>query len=278
MFKIRDFAEITQVPTSTLRYYDEIGLFKPIHVEAETGYRFYSINQLLRLNRILALKDLGLELTQIAVLLDEDITLDALLGMLRLKQAKLQQHIQAEQEQLAHIEARLKYIEREGNDLSHEVVLKEVKAFTVIASRLQITNFRPCVYLYSADAFLDMLKRKEIRPDGPLLYLSSESSSPSVDFEVEIAAPIEQAPESLRAEQYDAGVTIQHLPEVSHMASLLYHGSPRALLEAYQALGTWIGAHDDYTIAGPCRKICLRWSGDLDDYLTEIQFPIEKQS
>lgn len=278
MFKIRDFAEIAQVSTSALRYYDEIGLFKPIHVEAETGYRFYAINQLVRLNRILALKELGLELTQIALFLDEDISLEALHGMLRLKQAKLQQHIQAEQEQLAHIEARLKYIEREGSDLSHGVVLKEVKAFTVITSRMPVADFQPCVYIYSTDAFLNRLKSKEIKPDGPLLYISSENASSVVDFDVAIAAPIDQATAGKQVELYETGVTIQHLPTVPHMASLLYHGDPHALLEAYQALGTWIGAHDDYTIAGPCRKICLRWSGDLDDYLTELQFPIEKQS
>ncbi|WP_236039177.1 MerR family transcriptional regulator, partial [Ktedonobacter robiniae] len=109
-------------------YYDDIGLFKPMRVDAETGYRYYAIDQLLRLNRILALKALGFELTQITACLDEELSPDALQGMLRLRQAKLQQHIQAEQEQLAHIEARLKYIEREGNNLSHEVVLKAVKS------------------------------------------------------------------------------------------------------------------------------------------------------
>src|SRR4051794_30326216 len=98
MLKIRDFAGIAQVSTFTLRYYDEIGIFRPIQVDPATGYRFYSIDQLPRLNRILGLKDLGLDLTQIAQLLDEEISIEALQGMLRLKQAKLQQHIQAEQE------------------------------------------------------------------------------------------------------------------------------------------------------------------------------------
>ena len=99
MFKIREFAEIAQVPMSTLRYYGEIGIFKPVHVDSDTGYRYYSIDQLLQINRILALKDLGLELAQIVQFLDEEISAEALQGMLRLKQAKLQQHILAEQEQ-----------------------------------------------------------------------------------------------------------------------------------------------------------------------------------
>ena len=47
---------------TTLRYYDEIGLLKPIHVDLETGYRFYTMDQLPHLHRILAFKELGLGL------------------------------------------------------------------------------------------------------------------------------------------------------------------------------------------------------------------------
>ncbi|MGB3636224.1 MAG: MerR family transcriptional regulator [Rivularia sp. (in: cyanobacteria)] len=45
-----------------LRYYDDIGLFRPIHSDRDTGYRYYSVQQLAQLNGILALKDLGLSL------------------------------------------------------------------------------------------------------------------------------------------------------------------------------------------------------------------------
>ncbi|MBE9472709.1 MAG: MerR family transcriptional regulator, partial [Chloroflexi bacterium] len=73
MFKIGDFSRISQVSVKTLRYYDEIGLLKPAHVDRFTGYRYYSVDQSPRLNRILALKDLGLSLEQIARLLDGEL-------------------------------------------------------------------------------------------------------------------------------------------------------------------------------------------------------------
>jgi DNA-binding transcriptional MerR regulator len=66
MFKIGDFSNLTRVPVRTRHYYDEIGLFRPQHVDPFTGYRYYSFEQLPRLNRILALKDLGFALEQIA--------------------------------------------------------------------------------------------------------------------------------------------------------------------------------------------------------------------
>ena len=58
MFKIGEFSKIAQLSGRTLRHYDTIGLLKPVHIDPATGYRYYSAEQLPRLNRILALKDL----------------------------------------------------------------------------------------------------------------------------------------------------------------------------------------------------------------------------
>jgi DNA-binding transcriptional MerR regulator len=67
MFKIGDFSKISQVSIRSLRHYDEIGLFKPAHTDPFTGYRYYSADQLPRLNRIIALRTLGLSLEEIAL-------------------------------------------------------------------------------------------------------------------------------------------------------------------------------------------------------------------
>jgi DNA-binding transcriptional MerR regulator len=56
MIKIGDFARLSQVSVVTLRYYDEMDLLKPVKVDSFNGYRFYSGDQLPRLNRILALR------------------------------------------------------------------------------------------------------------------------------------------------------------------------------------------------------------------------------
>ena len=66
MFKIGDFSMLSRISVKTLRYYDEIGLLKPVNVDQFTGYRYYSADQLPRLNYIVALKDMGLSLEEIA--------------------------------------------------------------------------------------------------------------------------------------------------------------------------------------------------------------------
>ncbi|MCK4490472.1 MAG: MerR family transcriptional regulator, partial [Anaerolineales bacterium] len=78
MIRIGLFSKLSQVPVKTLRYYDEIGLLEPAEIDSFTDYRYYSVTQLPRLNRILALKDLGLSLNQIAQLLTEELPVEQL--------------------------------------------------------------------------------------------------------------------------------------------------------------------------------------------------------
>src|SRR5215217_8125548 len=99
MIRIGDFARIGQVSIVTLRHYDEIDLLKPVTVDTVTGYRYYSVAQLPRLNRILALKDLGFSLDQIVQVLN-GLTVEQLRSMLETKQAEFQQRIADEQARL----------------------------------------------------------------------------------------------------------------------------------------------------------------------------------
>src|SRR6266849_2891268 len=97
VLKIGEFARVGQVSIATLRYYDQCGLLKPNALDPDTGYRYYSLDQLARLNRILALKDLGFPLEQVAHLLEKDLSLEQLRGMFIHKQAQTQQLIDTEQ-------------------------------------------------------------------------------------------------------------------------------------------------------------------------------------
>ena len=69
----------------TAAYYDAIGLLRPARVEPACGYRFYAARQLTRLNRIIALKDLGFTLDQVRAVLNEQVSAEQLRGMLRLR-------------------------------------------------------------------------------------------------------------------------------------------------------------------------------------------------
>jgi DNA-binding transcriptional MerR regulator len=101
MLKIGEFSKLAQVSVKTLRYYDELGLLRPNWVDRYTGYRYYSLQQLPRLNRLLALRELGFPLVQIERMLREDLSPSELRRLLKLRQVELEHQVQAEQARLA---------------------------------------------------------------------------------------------------------------------------------------------------------------------------------
>jgi predicted transcriptional regulator YdeE len=143
MLKIGAFAQEANVTVKTLRHYARLGLLKPSWTDRFTGYRYYSQEQVSRLNRILALKDLGFTLEQIGQILQQELTLDELRGMLKLKHAELAQHIREEQARLSRIEDRLHRIEqaddallafvtRKKEQLEMEATIVTLPAFTAV--------------------------------------------------------------------------------------------------------------------------------------------------
>jgi DNA-binding transcriptional MerR regulator len=105
MLKIGDFSKLSQVSIQTLRHYDDLGLLRPAEVDRFTGYRYYTASQLPRLNRILALKDLGFALDQIALLLEAGVSPEQLRDAAPAP-GRTAARV-AEQERLARVQARL---------------------------------------------------------------------------------------------------------------------------------------------------------------------------
>ena len=122
MFVIGEFARHGRVSVRMLRHYDAIGLLEPMWIDPGTGYRFYDAGQLSRLNRIVALKNLGFTLQQVASMLDDQVSPAELRGMLKLRQAKLQQQIATDTARLAQVRARLLAIESETTQMAPVVV------------------------------------------------------------------------------------------------------------------------------------------------------------
>ncbi|WP_218033671.1 MerR family transcriptional regulator [Paenibacillus lautus] len=71
MFTIGEISKLFQIDIRTLRYYDDIDLFKPASVDHLTSYRYYSVDQFEQLNTILYLKALGIPLKDIKHFLDD---------------------------------------------------------------------------------------------------------------------------------------------------------------------------------------------------------------
>lgn len=271
MIKIGDFSKLTLVSIKTLRYYDEMGLLKPVHVDQFSGYRYYSASQLPRLHRILALKDLGFSLEQIARVLNEGVSPEQLRGMLRLRQAELQQHISEERERLARIEARLNIMTMEDTMSDYEVVIKSVEPQLVAGVRDILPAYPAVGRLF--DEIYGYLARcgvNGLAEIGVAIWRDDEYKTSDIDGEaaVYLKRPI---PEGERVKVYE-------LPAAT-MASVVHKGAFNRLSQAYEALGRWTEANG-YKIVGPNREVYLYCGQpvrqDDESYVTEIQFPVEK--
>lgn len=270
MFKIREFAEIAQVSASLLRYYDERGLFQPASIDARTGYRYYTIDQLPIINRILVWKELGLDLHQVEKLLQVEVSAEQVQGMLLLQEQRLEQEIRQREIQLARIQARMQYLLTEDAPLSHDVVIKAVPGFRALLHPSRVNGFQENRAVLRH--LLKTLAAQGARPIGPAQFHYLPERANAEESVVHIALPLdpEQDVSALHAYQ------IVDVPAVEHLASFVHRGNPLSIGLAYQALARWIAGHGA-VITGPCRKCCLRWKGAEDSYLTEIQYPIRLQ-
>ncbi|MDX1992064.1 MAG: MerR family transcriptional regulator [bacterium] len=281
MFKIGVFAFLSRVPVKTLRYYDEIGLLKPAEIDPFTGYRYYTADQMKRLNRILVFKDLGLSLEQIKRLLDENLSTEQVVGMLRLRMAEVQQELQEGQGRLALIEAHIQQVQMEGKVSTIDVVLKKVEPQAILSMRMVIPDLNTISQHVASlyDRVYGFIQRTGVQPSGPALAIYHVYSETyqyySENIDTECAALVN--PSTLPA-QIEEGITRRELEGYPTVASTLYKGPYTGITEAWVGVGQWI-ADNGYRIIGAAREIYLVDPGQTPnpaDYLTEIQFPVEK--
>jgi len=274
MLKIGELSKLAQVSVKTLRYYDGLGLIRPAWVDRFTGYRYYALHQLPRLNRILALRELGFPLVQIEQLLRDDIGSAELLRLTRLRMAELEHGVQAEQARLARVATRLRQIEQEGRQPRYEVLLKQVQPCLVAGIRDTIAGRDDIGGLFSE---LQSYLRGRGVAAGPLasclaVYYDAEYQDRGAD--VEVAVPVG------RGLHGSARVTVHELPGNASVATLVHQGSYERLAAAYGALAAWTQVNG-YRAAGPNREAYLQGfvAGDSTaGYVTELQLPVQPVS
>ncbi|MBE9099734.1 MerR family transcriptional regulator [Vacuolonema iberomarrocanum] len=275
MLRIGDFSKLSLVSIKALRLYDQMGLLHPIHVDEQTGYRYYAAHQLTRLNRILAFKDLGFSLNQIIDLLNDEISLSELRRLMQLKQAELSQHIETEQARLARVQSWLGQLERleqakqDKQKMTNNVVIKPLDAIAVVSSRTILTQYSAIGSLYNG--LYQHIAQQGVRPGFcGAIWHDKEYKEQDVDGEAFVIVP------KVLSEQ--GSIRSYNLPAYADAACIVHHGSYRTLNQSYGQLLTWI-EENGYHIMGANRELYLEGGAEQDNesYVTEIQFPVAKE-
>ena len=268
MFTIGDFARHGRVSIRMLRHYDAIGLLRPARVDPHSGYRGYEAAQLARLNRIVALKDLGFTLNQVASIINDKVGIDELRGMLRLRRAELENQLAADRSRLAAVEARLRSIETEGVMPTDDVQIKKVEPVRVaevsgVAASFEPVSITPVI----GPLYTELMHRLEaagVTPVGPGIAYYED---------VQEGGVLVHASVPVNADAIE-GVDIVDLPGIERAATIVHHGDMDNVLSTIQTLATWIDEHG-HTSAGYNREVYLEVPEDHEKWVTELQEPLK---
>ncbi len=269
MLTIGTFARFAGVSVRALHHYEQVGLLAPSQINPQTGYRRYEPHQLPRLHRIVALKELGLSLAQVRLLLD-DLSAEQLSGMLRLKRAELASELEDQQRKLAMVEQQLKHIEMENDVI--DIVVKDIPALRVAQIRWtgaegtdfdEVADFvRPAVAELASQLELDGV----ITRGAAFVHYEVDAQDKLIP-----AVAIEINDQPLVPSNR---VTIETLGPTA-VASTIFHGQPHhdAIAPLYGKLVQFAGANG-YAPRGPGRDVLVGESPD--GFVIELQLPIEK--
>jgi DNA-binding transcriptional MerR regulator len=270
MFTIGEFARHGRVSVRMLRHYDSTGLLRPARIDPASGYRFYAAGQLARLNRIIALKDLGFSLDQVREMLDGQVSAEQLRGMLRLRQAELQSRLAADTARLAQVEARLQIIEKEGTMPADDIQVKQIPAvrvaeLTATAASLEPASITPVIQPLYAELG-SRLGRAGVTPAGPAIaYYEDGLDGDTVVVHATI--PVNADP----ADGQDFAIV--DLPAIDQAATVVHRGSMDNVMSAIQVLAGWI-EDNGYRASGYPREFYLECPEDQAQWVTELQEPI----
>jgi DNA-binding transcriptional MerR regulator/effector-binding domain-containing protein len=270
MFNIGDFARLGRVSVRMLRHYDAIGLLKPADVDESSGYRFYTAGQLRRLNRVIALKELGFTLAQVRTIVGDAVDVAELRGMLRLRRAELEAQIVADVVKLAGVEARLRMIEREGHMSTDEVVLKQIAPIRIAELSATAAGYGPEHIEPVIDPlYAELIRRLDaagVTPIGPAIAYYEPGPGDSADA-VTVHAGIPVAAGPYRS----GGFAVVDLPELTAAATIVHHGPMTGVMQSLETLARWI-EDNGYRPSGYHREVYLDFHPDnAGQGVTELQ-------
>ena len=275
MFRIGEFSRIAQTAITQLRYYDEIGLFQPEHIDPFTGYRYYRAAQLPDLNRILAMKELGLTLDQIKRLVAEDVSAEEIRGMLSFKKAQVEQELHAQIERLHHIEARLRQVEKEGEMSLDDVIVKALPPTPFFSFRQLLPDIRQSQrYLQEMGKLLPRRIPKKTLSHFTAVYHSEAFALENVD--IEMGFLLNDGVDDKMQLKSGVELSMTILPHVETAVCVVRVGGMTSGYDSYANIGHWMEANG-YQPAGPVREVFIVPPNPqrIEETVCEIQYPAE---
>jgi DNA-binding transcriptional MerR regulator len=261
---IGDFSRMTLLTVKTLRYYHRVGLLEPIEVNRETGFRYYTVEQVPTAQVIRRFRDLGMPVEQVKAVLNAPDVFT--------RNALITAHLDALQTQLAQTEAAVDSLRGLLEQPATPVPIEHrtVPATLAVAIRENVAQDSLGPWWTGAfDEIHSILAAHDIAPAGVDGGHYANELFEDERGEALVFVPVAVVPSELgRAETVVIPAT--------ELAVAIHDGAHDDVDLTYGALGTYVARHA-LGVDGPIREyytVGRRDTADSGRWRTEIGWPI----
>lgn len=273
MFRIGAFAGLAGVSAKMLRAWDALGLFRPVWVDPSSGYRWYSAAQLPELRRILALRDVGVSLAEVADLVAGGVDLRAVLtrrrDALEHERRETERRLQALDITVAMAD------DGAARRPAFDVVVRPLASEPVATLAIDRSTADIGEAFYELESVVRDAGRRAARPPGALVAASRGRGLRLTGIFVPLSGSLVST----------GRVRVDRLP-ACRAASVIHRGTYDGMPAARLALEQWVAAAG-LRAAGPLRVLYLQFGAEPElrvptgylvtrdaDFVTELQLPV----
>jgi len=272
MLKIGDFSTLSKISIHMLRHYDKLGLLVPAQVDASSGYRYYSENQLTVANRIQALKSMGLGLSTIKDILIRYDDNESLAGYLGIQATHKQEELGTLKLQIKQLETTIAALRNHENILRYSIEVKQIPHRIVVSTRGIISAYNQEGHLWKVLA--ETLESQQI----PLASLPYDMAIYHNEGFVENGIDIELQKAVSRKGTDTESVRFKETPAIL-AAVLTYEGEYQKISEIGELIANW-AKDNHYEFCGShfnIYHVSPETENDVRKMVTEVGFPVQKQ-
>ena len=269
MLKIGEFSKISRVSVRMLRYYDEIGLLKPIETDGFTGYRYYSETQLPRIGLIRSLRELGFSLADVIQMTAPDADRETLFAFYEKRRAELEQQAALTAHQMTLLDTAERRLRKEQS-MQYHVSMKTIPERYAATVRMTIPHYEDEGLVWQV--LCEETDSLNLIPDDPCLTAAEFPDDEFKEENVEVFAW-----KTVKGTYPDTEhVRFQTLPAV-RVASCTVKGGYEQMPEVYGAVLSW-AKENGFEMSGAMFNIyhvSPHETQNPEEFITEVCYPVK---
>lgn len=271
MYSIGEFSKIVSLPIKTIRYYHEQGLLIPVHVDNDSGYRYFDDANVDTARVIKTLREFGFAVREIEKILNEHDEDSDILTFLRRRRDRIVHELQSLSKTQKSIDTVIRIAERNqavANESYFEIIEKEIDSVLIAGKRMQ-GKYSECGVAFKS---LGRAVGRYINGKAMMLCYDTEHKEDDADFEP--CMPIRQPKKTIES------ISVRELPG-GRFATLVHKGPYDSLGTSYQKLLSYLN-EKKYVAQIPSREVYIKgpgmiFKGNPQNYVTELQFRIDAE-